>query len=183
LPGVLGGSQFAHWLEPVIHAHAEGHASHALEWGLMAVSVTVASFGVFLAYLMYRRESLSPEIFSNLAGGFLYRVFDRKWYFDEFYQVVFVNGTLMLARFWSAFDAYIVDGIVNGAAALTRFASWLNGLFDAYVIDGIVNLVANFTFWVGNKVRRVQTGNINSYLYGILMAMALAIYVKVRYWS
>jgi NADH-quinone oxidoreductase subunit L len=67
---VLGGSQLRHWLEPVIHAHAEGHASHALEWGLMAVSVTVASFGVFLAYLMYRRESLSPEIFSNLAGGF-----------------------------------------------------------------------------------------------------------------
>ena len=96
---------------------------------------------------------------------------------------MFVNGTLVLARFWSAFDAYIVDGIVNGAAALTRFASWLNGLFDAYIIDGIVNAVANFTFWVGNKVRRVQTGNINSYLYGILMAMALAIYVKVRYWS
>ena len=119
----------------------------------------------------------------NLAGGFFYRVFDRKWYFDEFYQAVFVNGTLVLARFWSAFDAYIVDGIVNGAAALTRFASWLNGLFDAYIIDGIVNAVANFTFWVGNKVRRVQTGNINSYLYGILMAMALAIYVKVRYWS
>jgi NADH-quinone oxidoreductase subunit L len=68
-------------------------------------------------------------------------------------------------------------------AALTRFASWLNGLFDAYIIDGIVNAMANFTFWVGNKVRRVQTGNINSYLYGILMAMALAIYVKVRYWS
>ena len=63
LPGVLGGSQFAHWLEPVIHAHEEAHASHALEWGLMAVSVSVASLGVFLAYLMYRRESLSPAIF------------------------------------------------------------------------------------------------------------------------
>jgi len=183
LPGVLGGSQFAHWLEPVIHAHAEGHASHALEWGLMAVSVTVASFGVFIAFLMYRRESLSPDIFCNLAGGFFYRVFDRKWYFDEFYQTVFVNGTLLLARFWSAFDAYIIDGIVNGAATLTRFASWLNGLFDSYVIDGMVNAVANVTFWAGNKFRRLQTGNINSYLFVILIAMALAIYVKVHYWS
>ena len=27
LPGVLGGSQFANWLEPVIHAHEEAHAS------------------------------------------------------------------------------------------------------------------------------------------------------------
>jgi NADH-quinone oxidoreductase subunit L len=183
LPGVLGGSQFAHWLEPVIAGHGESHASHALEWGLMAISVTVAALGVLIAFLMYRRESLSPEVFSNLAGGALYRLFDRKWYFDEIYQAVFVNGTLALARFWSAFDAYIIDGIVNGAATLTRFTSWLNGLFDAYVIDGLVNAVANITFWTGNKFRRIQTGNINAYLFVILLAMALAVYVKVHYWS
>jgi NADH-quinone oxidoreductase subunit L len=183
LPAVLGGSQFAHWLEPVIHAHAEGHGSHAMEWGLMALSVGVASCGAFTAYLMYRRESLSPGIFAGLAGGFFYRLFDRKWYFDEIYQVVFVNGCLLLANILSAFDKYVIDGMVNGAAALTRFFSWLNGLFDQYIIDGIVNAVANITFWVGNKARRVQTGNINGYLYGILIAVALAIIVKIRYWS
>ena len=183
LPGVLGGSQFANWLEPVIHAHEEAHASGALEWGLMAVSVSVASLGVFLAYLMYRRESLSPAIFADLAGGLFYRLFDRKWYFDEIYQVVFVNGTLLIARFGSLFDQYIIDGIVNGAAALTRFVSWLNGLFDQYIIDGMVNLIANVTFGIGNKLRRVQTGNINSYLYGILIAVLLLIIAKLRYAS
>ncbi len=183
LPGVLGGSQFAHWLEPVIHAHEPEHASHALEWGLMAVSVSVAAFGAFIAYLMYRKEALSPAIFSNLAGGFFYRLFDRKWYFDEVYQAVFVNGTLLLAQLLSAFDKYIVDGIVNGTAAVTRLISWLNGLFDAYIIDGLVNAVANITFWIGNKFRRIQTGNINSYLYAILIALVVAILVKVRYWS
>jgi NADH-quinone oxidoreductase subunit L len=182
LPAVLGGSQFAHWLEPVIH-HEEHHGSHALEWGLMALSVGVASLGAFIAYLMYRRESLSPEIFTNLAGGFFHRLFDRKWYVDEIYQFLFVNGSLLLAKVLSAFDAYIIDGIVNGSASVTRFVSWLNGLFDAYIIDGIVNAVANITFWAGNKFRRVQTGNINSYLYGILIAVALAIIVKLRYWS
>jgi NADH-quinone oxidoreductase subunit L len=183
LPGVLGGSQFAYWLEPVIHAHEAGHASHALEWGLMATSVSVAAFGAFIAYLMYRKESLAPEIFSNLAGGFFYRLFDRKWYFDEVYQAVFVNGSLLLAQLLSAFDKYIVDGIVNGAAAVTRLVSWLNGIFDTYIIDGLVNALANITFWTGNKFRRVQTGNINSYLYGILIAIVVVIIVKVRYWS
>ena len=183
LPAVMGGSQFAHWLEPVIHAHEEGHGSHALEWGLMALSVGVASCGAFIAYLMYRRESLSPEIFANLAGGFFYRLFDRKWYVDEVYQFLFVNGSLLLADVLSAFDKYVIDGIVNGAASVTRFISWLNGLFDEYIIDGIVNAVADVTFWTGNKLRRVQTGNINSYLYGILIAVALAIIIKIRYWS
>ena len=132
---------------------------------------------------MYRRETLSPEIFANLAGGSLYRLFDRKWYFDEIYQAVFVNGTLLLARIGSLFDQYVIDGIVNGAAALTRFVSWLNGLFDQYIIDGMVNAIANITFWAGNKFRRMQTGNINSYLYGILIAVVLLIIAKLRYAS
>ena len=149
----------------------------------MAVSVSVASFGAFIAYLMYRREALSPEIFANLAGGFLYRLFDHKWYFDEIYQVIFVNGTLLLARLGSLFDQYIIDGIVDGSAALVRFAAWLNGLFDQYIIDGMVNLIANVTFGIGNKLRRVQTGNINSYLYGILIAIVLLIIAKLRYAS
>ena len=44
LPAVFGGSLFAHWLEPVI-VHGEHHGSHALELGLMAVSVSVAAAG------------------------------------------------------------------------------------------------------------------------------------------
>ena len=182
LPAVFGGSQFAHWLEPVI-AHGEHHGSHAVELGLMGCSIAVAAAGVFLAFLMYYRAALSPQRFVDFAGGFLYRLFDNKWYFDEIYQVVFVNGTLLLARIGALFDQYIIDGIVDGSASLTRFSSWLNGLFDNYVIDGIVNAIADLTFWTGNKFRRIQTGNINSYLYGILIAIALAIIVKIRYWS
>jgi NADH-quinone oxidoreductase subunit L len=183
LPAVFGGSQFAHWLEPVIAAHGEEHASHALELNLMAISIGVAACGFFIAYLMYYREALSPAWFAGLAGGFFYRLFERKYYLDEIYQVVFVNGALLLARLGSLFDQYIIDVIVDGSASLTRFVSWINGLFDNYIIDGIVNAVANITFWTGNKFRRVQTGNINSYLYGILIAVVVAIIVKLRYWS
>ena len=71
----------------------------------------------------------------------------------------------------------------TASATLTRFTSWLNGLFDNYIIDGMVNAIANSTFWTGNRFRRIQTGNINSYLYGILIAIALAVIVKIRYWS
>ena len=183
LPAVFGGSQFAHWLEPVVSAHADDHASHALELGLMAVSTSVAALGFFLAYLMYYRGALSAALFANLAGGFFYRLFERKYYFDEIYQAVFVNGALLLARIGALFDQYIIDSIVDGSASLTRLVSWINGLFDNYIIDGLVNALANFTFWTGNTMRRIQTGNINSYLYGILIAVVVAIIVKLRYWS
>ncbi|HEU4342063.1 MAG TPA: NADH-quinone oxidoreductase subunit L [Candidatus Binatia bacterium] len=183
LPAVFGGSQFAHWLEPVVGAHVEEHPDHALELRLMGVSISVAAFGFFIAYLMYYRGALSPRPFANFAGGLFYRLFDRKYYVDEIYQVVFVNGALLLARIGSWFDQYIIDGIVDGSASVTKVVSWFNGLFDNYIIDGIVNAVANVTFWAGNKFRRIQTGNINSYLYGILAAVVIAIIVKLRYWS
>ena len=60
--------------------------------------------------------------------------------------------------------------------------SWLNGMFDNHVIDGLVNAVADITYWAGGKFRKVQTGNINSYLYVILGAVIVVIFVK-RYWS
>jgi NADH-quinone oxidoreductase subunit L len=132
---------------------------------------------------MYYRQTLAPERFSSVAGGLFYRLSYNKYYVDEIYQAIFVNGTLLLARIGSLFDQYVIDGIVDGSASLTRFISWLNGLFDNYIIDGMVNAVANITFWVGNRLRRLQTGNINSYLYGILIAVVIAIIVKLRYWS
>ena len=67
LPAVFGGSQFAHWLEPV-SAHGEHQGSHAAELGLMGISIAVAAAGVIFAYLMYYRAALSPEPFVNNAA-------------------------------------------------------------------------------------------------------------------
>ncbi len=185
LPAFLGRHRFEEWLQPLFGHGAEeaAHLSHETALVLTLVSVAVALAGFFVAYLMYFRKTLAPERISSLGAGLFYRLSYNKYYIDEIYQAIFVNGTLLLASFWSAFDKYIVDGIVNGAASLTRFVSWLNGLFDNYIIDGMVNAVANIVFWAGNRIRRVQTGNINSYLYGILFAMVVAIIVKIRYWS
>jgi NADH-quinone oxidoreductase subunit L len=185
LPAFLGHHRFEEWLEPVLsHGHVDAaHLSHETALLLTVASVAIALAGLGVAYLMYYRHTLAPERFSSLAGGLFYRLSYNKYYVDEIYQVIFVNGTLLLARLVSLFDQYVIDGIVDGSARLTVFISWIDGLFDNYIVDGIVNAVANITFWAGNQFRRIQTGNINSYLYGILLAVVVAIIVKLRYWS
>jgi NADH-quinone oxidoreductase subunit L len=183
LPEVFGGSQFAEWLEPVFGKPHEVHGSATLEELLMLCSVGVAAVGFFMAYLMYYRDALSPERFSSFAGGRLYRLFYNKYYVDELYWAIFVRGTLLLARMGAWIDKYIIDFLVDGSAKTTAFISWLNGLFDNYVVDWMVNALANITFWAGGKFRKVQTGNINSYLYVILGAVVLAIIVRLRYSS
>ncbi len=183
LPALLGGSQFAKWLEPVLGGHGEESASVTLEVLLMTTSVVVAVFGFYVAYLLYFRCSLASERFSSFGGGMPYRLSYNKYYVDEVYQFVFVRGTLLLARagFW--IDQYIIDSIVDGAARINVFVSWLHRLFDNYVVDLLVNAVAGGTFYIGDKFRRVQTGNINSYLYVIVGALVVAMIIKIRYGS
>ena len=184
LPAIFGGSQFEHWLEPVLGGHGEEHhGSAAQEWALMIFSVAVATGGFFLAYLLYYKKVVSPERFSNFAGGLPHRVLYNKYYIDEIYNFFFVKGTLLLASIGSWFDRYIIDFIVDGSAKTTVFVAWIEGLFDNYVVDWMVNKVADTTFYLGDKLRKVQTGNINAYLYVVLGAVVLAILFKLRYWS
>jgi NADH-quinone oxidoreductase subunit L len=180
VPAALGGSnRFEHWLEPVF---AVGHAAHGghhhavepIEYVLMLASIGIALGGIFLAYLMYYKKTLSPEIFSSAAGGKLYDLIYNKYYIDELYQATVVRLTLAFCWLGSSFDRYVIDFIVDSTARVAAFFAWLIGWFDNLVIDGIVNAVADATFAVGNRLRQIQTGNINVYLYVIVGAVAVA---------
>jgi NADH-quinone oxidoreductase subunit L len=186
VPAALGGgNMFEHWLEPVMShaAHGAGHEAHGhhdmtLEYGLMAASVAIAVCGILLAHLMYNRKSIRPEAFSGLAGGAAYKLIYNKYYVDEIYQAVFVNGTLGLARVLRWFDQNVVDAIVNGAAKLTRLVSWINGRIDLHVVDGLVNLTARIIHGFGGAARRLQTGSINAYLYVIVIIVTAVLFTR-----
>jgi len=187
----LGVARFEEWLRPVvgkdisvIHG-AVPHAGHHLdpiEYATMALSIAIAVTGILLARAMYQRKTLSPDRIADLAGGSLYRTVLNKYYVDELYQAVFVNGLLALTRIAAWFDTYVIDFIVNGAATVTRWVSWLDGQFDAYVVDGAVNGVGWLSAFCGGRVRRLQMGSINGYLYVIVIA-AVGVMVAQLWWG
>jgi len=184
VPALLGGgNRFAAWLAPVFasgHAPAP-HAVHdpGLEWTLMVTSVAVAAGGALVAFLIYQRRVLSADTFAAALGGGPYRVLLHKYYLDEIYWAVFGRGVLTLARLGAWFDARVIDGIVNGSATITRGVARLEGRFDDRVVDAIVNRLANGTFALGARVRRLQTGNINTYLYVVVGAVTLVLIAKL----
>lgn len=187
VPEALGGGHmFEKWLAPVmsggvLHAgEAAAHGPHdlALEYGLMAASVGVAMFGIGLAYLMYVRKAINPESVAEAMGGWAHRVIYNKYYVDEVYYGTFVRGTVGLSRVLAWFDANVIDGIVNGAATVTRVSSKVNGLFDFRIIDGLVNLTADVFHGMGGAFRRIQTGSINAYLYVIVAVMTVVLFAR-----
>jgi NADH-quinone oxidoreductase subunit L len=90
-----------------------------------------------------------------------------------------VRGALLIARILAWFDGTIIDGIVNGSARVTTLLSRVNGLFDNYVVDWLVNLLANETFALGTRLRRIQTGSINAYLYVIVGTVTVVLIARL----
>jgi NADH-quinone oxidoreductase subunit L len=83
----------------------------------------VGLLGIAVAYLMYIVNPLLPVRLAQSFGG-VYRFLLNKWYFDELYNVIFVQPAIRLARlFWQVGDVTIIDGIPNGLAELTSDGS------------------------------------------------------------
>ncbi|MDE0085566.1 MAG: NADH-quinone oxidoreductase subunit L [Candidatus Poribacteria bacterium] len=153
------------------HGHGDAHTI------AMVLSICVAGLGILLSWLFYHRRRFSAE---SVATTFrpVYNLFWNKYYFDEFYDGVLVALTVWKSRLFAKFDLSIIDGIVNGVATITRqvFAAFI-GFFDNRVVDGIVNRVAEVTWAAGGRIRRIQTGAIQTYLFVVLGGIVLIILI------
>jgi NADH-quinone oxidoreductase subunit L len=170
---------FDHWLEPAIPSIAaevaEGaHENTSIEWMLMLLSVGVALGGIWLARYLYIQRPQLPESIARSAGG-LYTTLLNKWYVDEIYSYLFING---LAKgggtALAAFDSRVVDGGVNGAGWMTRFGSTVSIWWDTWIIDGSIRLMSFLVKVASYPMRILQTGLVQSYaLVFVLGVLAL----------
>jgi NADH-quinone oxidoreductase subunit L len=182
VPETLGGdNRFAAWLAPVFaHANAAsaGHDASSA-WRLMMIAVTVAAAGTLAAFLIYVRRVVSADVVAALAGGSVYRLLLHKYWIDEVYWATFGRGVLALAKLGAWLDARVIDGVVNGSATVVRGVARLEGRFDARVVDALVDFIANATFAVGGRLRRLQTGNVNAYLYVVVGTVTVLLIARL----
>ncbi len=170
------------WLEPVFESSHElihwGHFGHGTEWMMMLTSVALAFIGFGFARAFYKdnKSPIPAQMKEKFAG--IHRVVFNKYYVDEFYQKTFINGALKTASGCGWFDTYIIDGIVNFFGYFARFISWIHGLHDTYIIDGLVNGVGFVIRYLGSRFRKLQTGRIHTYLYGILAGAMVLIIIR-----
>jgi NADH-quinone oxidoreductase subunit L len=142
----------------------------------MFASVGLAIGGILFARRMFDRK-LEGEPMRGLLGP-AQGLFYNKYFVDEIYSALFVNGLVkgggaQLSRF----DARVVDGAVNGAGWLTRFSSTVSMWWDTWIIDGLVRLTAFLVKFISYPVRMLQTGLVQNYaLFIVLGALGLLAY-------
>ncbi|MBP6875328.1 MAG: NADH-quinone oxidoreductase subunit L [Candidatus Eisenbacteria bacterium] len=175
---------FEHWLEPVFAGSSDlirsADKGTGAEWTLMILSVALAFGGFLFARALYRdaKSRVPARLLASpnpLVRG-VHKTIFNKYYVDEAYQALFVNRALQLANGLSWWDAKIIDGIVNLVGTLGRAFSLVQGWIDDRFVDGLVNRVGAIVSGAGRRLRRIQTGQIQSYVYG-LTAGAVALLV------
>ncbi|HVM29190.1 MAG TPA: NADH-quinone oxidoreductase subunit L [Candidatus Limnocylindrales bacterium] len=142
-----------HWLEPVFHDALETLDIHhhefqlfGLDGLLMLVGATAGALGVAGAVWLFgllRVRSPQEQRVERLTERArpLYRASYNRWWFDELNDLIFVRIGSLFARALWWIDVRIVDGTVNGIAAVTQRT--------------------------GTGIRQIQTGRVQNYALGI----------------
>jgi NADH-quinone oxidoreductase subunit L len=167
--GIPGHSVLAEWLHPSFVApraaaavagepaaapaepaaaagEAAGESHETLEFTLMAVSTAIAVAGIWFAYFVWvKRRTIAENAARELAP--VHRLLLNKYYVDEIYDAALVQPIKIASQegLWRGFDVKIIDGAVNGAAAIVNSSATL--------------------------LRRLQTGSVRTYAGSLLVGV------------
>ncbi len=142
----LGNEQWlAHWFSSVIPLN-EMHLDASTEWGLMIFTTGLAVAIIIITYFIYGKKSNLPVADTAQTG--LTKLVANKFYVDEIYDFLFVRPIEKLSKF---FHYYI----------------------DIQGVDGIVNGIGSGVQRLGSEFRKLQNGNIEYYLIGMVAGVVL----------
>lgn len=159
------------------------YISHDYAVLVTAIAFLTALSGVAVAAAMYWQGVLSAdEVRRQFAP--IYRLLWNKWYFDELYNFLFVQPTLVLSRFISAIDKNVFDRLIDGSAYVCRrFAEGWERIADRGLVDGSINLMASWTYSLGLGLRRAQTGQLRQYVMFIVVGTVAVFLLISFFWN
>lgn len=143
LPEIIGHGDYnwiSHsWLGEVIK-NRQLHAEFMTEIILIAVSIILAVFGVYLAFNLYKNKGVeSDNKVKSFFGAGAYKAFSNKFYVDEFYNIAFIRPFV-----------WISDGLAK---------SFDIGFIDDILVDGTAKFIAA----IANQFKKLQTGLVKNY--------------------
>ena len=143
----------SHWFSEFV-VPPSAHHGHVLpiNFGLASISMIISLSGIGLATMMYQFKIIPLNIPGNLFKG-IYRLWFERYYMDFIYE------NLLVIRLFYGKIAFVTD--------------WL----DRSAVDGTVDSVGWLSRNVGVVLRRVQTGQVQTY--GVIASLGVIVLVAV----
>lgn len=141
---------------------------------MVATLTWVIGVAVALAIYQFRivpHESIRQALYP------VWITLNRRYWIDDVYNFIFVQGGIGLALVAAWLDRNVIDRIVNAVAGAVARLSVAVREFDASVIDGLVNGIAG-VFVVGSRAfRRLQTGYLQSYALALFIGLVAGLLI------
>jgi NADH-quinone oxidoreductase subunit L len=136
------GTFLGDWLTEENHSLGSGHIEGPI-W-IMLVATVLSLLGIYLAWLMYGKRSLSRDWLSSRMP-LAYTVLSNKYFIDEIYQYTVVYVTRVFVLFLQFIEWFLVEGSVKlitvTIKGLAKLGSKLqNGQTQMYGIVAFVGL-------------------------------------------
>jgi NADH-quinone oxidoreductase subunit L len=153
LPHFAGGNEFlAHWLAPLLPEAGEAGEVNflSLEGG---APLLAAFLPAFLAIYLFGMQKSVPSEDGEISG--IQKVIYNKFYIDELYDMLFVKPIAFLSNFFfQVIDFLVIDLFVEGLGRFVKYAS--------------------------SEFRRAQTGNVGIYLFCMVAAIVVILFVSLK---
>ncbi len=131
--------------------------------GLAAASTAVALAGLAAGWYVYGRSEARGTEPLRRRWNRAYEALGNKLYFDLTFGELLITPYIALTGRLSRFDTSVIDGAVDGMGAGWRRLADSGARFDIAVIDGAVNGAGRLVKAAGARLRRIQTGRVQTY--------------------
>ena len=151
--GVIFIDHHAHPAMEHLAEHFHGAAAMGVH-ALTSLPFFLALAGVVVSWFFYMKR---PDIPAAIQRRFsaIYTLFENKYYFDKFNEVVFAGGARFLGKvLWRGGDVGFIDGvIVNGSTKLVSMISAITRAFQTgyvyhYAFTMIIGVFVLMTLWI-----------------------------------
>jgi len=195
VPGINGSSFFL----------ALEQAEEEVKLAVLVLTVILTILGFVWAFRKYHSSTQYSKnyLYRGDPENIWQRISHHNWYLDDVYEF-FLKMNFGIARIFSRFDIYVVDGVFVALKKINRkiaifaahfdrkvinYFSDLFGvlhivlaqvvlLFDRFVVDGIVLGTAWISGGIGQLSRSFQTGRVQTYvLWALIFLLVLIIFV------
>ena len=151
--------------------------SHVWHLPISVLSPILALLGFYLAYRKFCNMTAGTDF---LLTGTFQRLSYNNWYLDKIYETTFIRLFMATSRGAKAMDVRVIDRLVNAIGIFHVVIAHVFVLFDKYIVDGLVNFAASLSQWIGVRVRRIQTGKIQSQLVWLMLLLLVILYWMVK---
>ena len=171
------------WTWPNEHyAHEEPQFASIVVPATLLASASWAG-GILLAAAFFWWGTLNPEDVRRQFSP-VYNLLVNKWWFDELYDAIFVQPTMVVSHVISSFDKRWIDGFLDGLARTgIRFSNLWEFVADQTIVDGFVNLLAAWVYSLGTSLHAIQTGRIRQYVMFIVIGAIVIFFMIGLFWS